>query len=451
MKIFLISPVRRVSKRERKEIEKYVAKLESQGHKVHWPERDTNQNDKIGLRICLDNKKAIEWADEIHIWWQWTKRRKSTGSLFDFGMAFALNKPIVLANPNEVEPTPEKSFNNVLLALHAKSITVVDETQCSILGEFLKTVDLPSAQEEIMRYQIPDRIMSNLYFAVVAICHQTTPHKGPALQGYVDGKLRRGWDYLRKKWIRAAEQNPTLVSPGSLANITAQDIEQILFDARLGSTIFDSQGRASLLNDIGQKMIELGINDVWSLYELSHGSLLSQEQPGLIELLSQFAAYKADPVKKKLFFFLSLMFNHGFWAYTDPENLGTPVDYHEVRGHLRYGTVKIVSDQLRDKILTGQEVTSDEDTLIRRAVFDAIMLVSRISGRTPNDLHYFFWNIFRNCCRRDETHCNACGQHPSLPERYQALSPEKCIFAATCKNAGSEAKLTDHIVNTDLY
>ncbi len=121
MKIFLISPVRRVSKRERKEIEKYVAKLEAQGHKVHWPERDTNQKDKIGLRICLDNKKAIEWADEIHIWWQWTKKRKSTGSLFDFGMAFVLNKPIILANPNEVEPTPEKSFNNVLLALHAKS------------------------------------------------------------------------------------------------------------------------------------------------------------------------------------------------------------------------------------------------------------------------------------------------------------------------------------------
>lgn len=121
MKIFLISPVRNVTKRERKQIEEYVAKLENRDHQVHWPERNTNQNDKIGLRICTDNRRAIEWADEIHIWWQWTKRRKSTGSLFDFGIAFALGKKIVLANPTEVESTPGKSFNNVLLALHEKN------------------------------------------------------------------------------------------------------------------------------------------------------------------------------------------------------------------------------------------------------------------------------------------------------------------------------------------
>lgn len=331
------------------------------------------------------------------------------------------------------------------------NLVEVDRSQCRVLGEFLKTVSLPSAQEEVMRYKISDRIMSNLYFAVVAICHQTTPHKDSALQGNVDGKLRRGWDYLREKWIRATEQNSTLVSPNSLANITAQDVESILFDSELGSTISDSRGRAAMLNDIGQRMIDLGVDDVWSLYELSSGSLATQKDIGLIELLSQFVAYNADPVQKKLFFFLSLMFNNGFWTYNDPENLGTPVDYHEVRGHLRYGTVKIASDQLRDKILGGQEVTSDEDVQIRKAVFDAIMSVSRISNRTPNDLHYFFWNIFRNCCRRDEMHCTACSQHPSFPERYQLLSPTQCIFAASCKSAGSTVKLSDHVVNTNLY
>ena len=129
MKIFLISPVRTVTEKERKKIKEYVARLESQSHIVYWPERDTNQNDKIGLRICQDNRKAIEWADEIHIWWKWQekkwwqkwmwwiKEKKSTGSLFDFGMAFAFNKRVILVNPNEVKSTPKKSFNNVLLAL----------------------------------------------------------------------------------------------------------------------------------------------------------------------------------------------------------------------------------------------------------------------------------------------------------------------------------------------
>lgn len=122
MKIFLISPVRGVGKREREKIRKYVTELEKRGHTVHWPERDTDQNDKIGLRICRDNRKAIKEADEIHIWWKWTKRKKSTGSLFDFGMSFAsFEDKIILANPREIQPTPEKSFNNVLLALHEKN------------------------------------------------------------------------------------------------------------------------------------------------------------------------------------------------------------------------------------------------------------------------------------------------------------------------------------------
>lgn len=117
MKIFLISPVRNVTKEERKEIEKYVVKLEAQGHSVHWPERDTDQNDPVGLRICRDNRKAMEGADEIHIWWN----KKSEGSLFDFGIAFALKKKIVLVNKSSIRSTPEKSFNNVLLTLHNES------------------------------------------------------------------------------------------------------------------------------------------------------------------------------------------------------------------------------------------------------------------------------------------------------------------------------------------
>lgn len=115
MKIFLICPVRGITEEEKVVIEKYVLDLEKTGHTVHWPPRDTNQNDSIGLRICQDNRQAIEESDEIHIWWN----EKSQGSLFDFGMAFALGKKIVLINPESVQKTPAKSFNNVLLELNS--------------------------------------------------------------------------------------------------------------------------------------------------------------------------------------------------------------------------------------------------------------------------------------------------------------------------------------------
>ena len=63
MRSFLICPVRNVSAEDTAEI---VMELERQGWSVHWPHRDTDQTDPVGLRICQDNRAAIEAADVIH-------------------------------------------------------------------------------------------------------------------------------------------------------------------------------------------------------------------------------------------------------------------------------------------------------------------------------------------------------------------------------------------------
>jgi len=115
-RIFIISPVRGITKEEKQFLDEYVARLESQGHSVHYPCRDTNQNDPIGLYICCENREAIRKSDEVHVYW----KEKSKGSLFDFGMLFIAEKPIVLINRDEIKRTPYKSFQNVLLELDAR-------------------------------------------------------------------------------------------------------------------------------------------------------------------------------------------------------------------------------------------------------------------------------------------------------------------------------------------
>ncbi|MBU6500920.1 MAG: hypothetical protein KGJ89_02240 [Patescibacteria group bacterium] len=111
--VFLICPIRGVTADELEDIKIYVAKLEGTGKKVYWPYRDTNQNDPVGLRICTDNCNAIKASYEIHIWW----KPNSEGSKFDLGMAFALEKKIVIANPEDVKAMSGKNFSNVLLKL----------------------------------------------------------------------------------------------------------------------------------------------------------------------------------------------------------------------------------------------------------------------------------------------------------------------------------------------
>lgn len=111
-KVFVICPVRDVTPEEKQAIQNYVEALEANNYQVHWPQRDTKQDgDPIGIRICSDNRAAIESADEVHVYWN----GNSTGSFFDLGMTFALRKPVVIIN--QFEQTPHKSFGNVLKAL----------------------------------------------------------------------------------------------------------------------------------------------------------------------------------------------------------------------------------------------------------------------------------------------------------------------------------------------
>ena len=119
-KIFLICPVRNVPPKVEAKIKLYVASKEKEDYEVYWPARDTNQQDHIGLRICKDNRLAIVMADEIHVWYDKT----SEGSKFDLGMVLMMlyfseqrYQKIVIANPEEVQPTPKKSLENVLIAL----------------------------------------------------------------------------------------------------------------------------------------------------------------------------------------------------------------------------------------------------------------------------------------------------------------------------------------------
>lgn len=121
--VFLICPVRNTSEETTRKISAYVKKLEGEGWRVHWPPRDTAQDDPVGMRICWTNGLAILTADEVHVWYD----KGSQGSVFDLGMYFMATevlgtaKKLVIANPDDVDKADgKKSFPNVLLALAAK-------------------------------------------------------------------------------------------------------------------------------------------------------------------------------------------------------------------------------------------------------------------------------------------------------------------------------------------
>lgn len=118
MNVYLVCPVRKCPPEIKAELDAYVAKLEAEGHHVHYPHRDVDQK-ASGVEICRHHADAMMDADEVHVWW--VPDDISTGSYWDAGMAYMLqefsNIPIRLANPIPAAIDP-KSYYAVLLERH---------------------------------------------------------------------------------------------------------------------------------------------------------------------------------------------------------------------------------------------------------------------------------------------------------------------------------------------
>lgn len=96
-KAFIICTIRGASEEYLNNLENYATHLEAVGYQVHLPHKHTNQKAK-GFDICSQNKEAISNCDEVHVFYN----SKSQGTHFDLGMAFAMNKPIVIVENEEI-------------------------------------------------------------------------------------------------------------------------------------------------------------------------------------------------------------------------------------------------------------------------------------------------------------------------------------------------------------
>jgi hypothetical protein len=277
----------------------------------------------------------------------------------------------------------------------------------------------------------------------------------PPLEGTIDGHRLLGWDFLTAKFEATVRSDYQFLNPCRWSSVTSADISEMFRDPIFGDRLSDPFGRSALIRDLGNVMSRQGWSTPQDVFQLCRGRVATGN-PNLLEELSRFRAYD-DPVRKKSIFFLSLMKNSNTWTYSDDELLGAPVDYHEMRGHLRIGTVVVRDKLLLDKLSRGQAVTAAEDLALRGAVYDAIILLSELTGlRNPSQLHYLFWNVYRACCKRDETHCHDCPTSCTLPERYVPLAihahgPRRCPFSDICASVNQPHKLCEHVFETDYY
>lgn len=91
LNIYIICAVRGEPEEKIAALRRYAVVLRAEGHWVHFPPDDVEQDDPTGEGICRDHRVAMEKCDEVHVFWD----VNSKGSHFDLGMAYALQKTIV--------------------------------------------------------------------------------------------------------------------------------------------------------------------------------------------------------------------------------------------------------------------------------------------------------------------------------------------------------------------
>ena len=110
-KIFLICPVRNATEEQRRWIENFVENKLSEGYIVHAPHLHTRQQDMFGgYAICRQNAEAVATSKEIDIYYS----QSSTGSVFDLGVAYALHKPLVMLNRQDIVFNNEDLIDSTL-------------------------------------------------------------------------------------------------------------------------------------------------------------------------------------------------------------------------------------------------------------------------------------------------------------------------------------------------
>jgi hypothetical protein len=321
----------------------------------------------------------------------------------------------------------------------------IDQAQVSRIAEILRNSAVPPEQEastHALEWKLDSDLLGNCYFAIVAICHQTSPVGEQRLQGNVGGIKKYGWDYLKERFFDRTISEPKWASSEFWATVTPIQLSELYEDSESGQTLNRVNERAYLLNDLGNQLLSLKLNSVSDAFQQCDSTLGGNN--GFLTFLERFIAYR-DPLRKKSLFYTSIATKECGWKLKDPENLLSPVDYHELRGHLRLGTVLIAPSPLAAKIQHGLVLSEQEDELLRTAVQQVNDQLSRDAGLSSSTIHYFFWNVFRNCCPRIGTHCHGCNENCSLPHQYKSMPTyhKKCVFSSVCKSVDVLVKVIE--------
>jgi hypothetical protein len=325
-----------------------------------------------------------------------------------------------------------------------------DLARCRLVAGFLRTLPLPKRLVRQDLFCSDRRLIGNFNALLVAICHQTQ-----SISGEVGGRWRRGWDYLETRLDRHCRDVPQFLEIERWRTLSSEELNEALAPLSMKTSFADGDARAELIRDLGGTMLDAGYSSLEELCCDMEGRCRGGRS--IISFLKNTKAY-SDPNEKKARLLIGLLRDAQGWEFRDAHELEAPVDYHEIRGHLRVGTVIITDGGLNARIGTGN-VTSDEDNLVRAAVGDAISAIAvDLPNYDPLQVHYVLWNLFRAICLRETPACCPGGTisinelDPAYMESFAWPKTDNlCGFSSFCQSFSTKQFPTEYKYTGSYY
>jgi len=240
-----------------------------------------------------------------------------------------------------------------------------------------------------------------MYFLVMVAMDHRLSRPGREYRAVVEGRVYRGADLLYKLGSLMLRRNPGFFKPENLMRINEKSVLEWLSAGEASPP--DPGVRAELLRDIGLKLTRIYEGDVLRIIKPGEIELRCGVGDGVLDKLKIFKAYM-DPVEKKSHLLIKFLEARGLVRVRDYWRKRVPVDNHVTRIALRTGIVR-VSGSLLDKIVSGEEVSLEEDVLVRTCIREAWHKVAVEAGVDDYVLDDFLWSFGRKYCVRGKARC----------------------------------------------
>ena len=245
---------------------------------------------------------------------------------------------------------------------------------------------------------------------------------GAPMTAVVDGKMRKGSDFIVASATRAWNRDPRIFTREGL---------QLAGEEGWAEIFRDDQGANPLpmwpehLDIIRRYAAWLRDTEQTPAGIVAAANASPASLAAFLEAVAEIPVYSEDPMRKKLHLLAIILETRPehFLQVSDPQNHKPIIDYHLQRSALRTGLVDVEDPGIRAVLEERRVVPEVVEHEIRAAVYDAVAQLVERSGASVAAVDYFFFTNRTRCPEMREPDCPACPVRDICARRTRLFQP----------------------------